>query len=447
MTCNKLIEIPLCIVEQNGNTFYFGKMKASDLIEIYTVNPAKYDIRKNASLRPEEQEFRFNQRIADLEAGKSQFSSETGHQRGLSRDRIKEIATYLNESKKFAIFPNAIIATCDLNSDLGESIEEFKELMEKDWTIGAYLVKLEKVDNNLLHTHTLYITNKSESLIIIDGQHRIEGILRSDINRNDFELLVTFILSADRATIAKHFYTVNYNQKPVNKSLLYHLMGEFGTDLQEVSYLHEIIIALNELDFSPFHNRVKMLGTRDHSLTPEERHKMNLSQAFLVDYMKYMITWDSTKQYKKQRPKLLPIFYWYYKNSGHASMLRFILRFFTAAKKVHPAIGDPDSPLGKTLGIGAMLYFMSDFFVKLACTKDFFSNPENIDAIRAEDLKLLLLGIEQVDNKEFPSSGAAGVGKLYKKLVELCKWLNDDSVDSLENMKGRFLQWVNSALK
>jgi len=448
MNYNNLIAIPLCIVEQGGNAFYFGKMKASDLISIFTVHPATYDALKTAGLNADAEaiELRFNQRITDLETGV--MSSDSGQQRRLNLERKKEIANYLNDSKNFAIFPNAIIATCDLYSDLGESLDDFKQLVQKPETIGAYLDKTETVGENFLHTHTLYITKKTASLIIIDGQHRIEGIAASNINKENFEVLVTFILGVDRASIAKYFYTVNYYQKPVNKSLLYHLMGEFGTDLQEISYLHEIVIALNELDLSPFHNRIKMLGTKDRSVVLEDRAKMNLSQAFLIDYMKYMIIWNSAKKNQNRMPKLLPIFYWYYKNSDHVYILRFILRFFTAAQEAFPEIKNPESPFGKTLGIGAMLYFMSDFFVKLAYTRNLFDNPKHLDDIRSKELVPLLKGIEQVKSDDFPSSGAAGVGRLHKKFVELCVWLHEDNAQiPFEDMKFKFLQWVNMALK
>lgn len=441
---DELIRIPLAVAQQGNSVFYFGKMKASDLIHIFTVHPAKYDAQRNASLSLAEREERFDMRISQIDAGNSQHSTEEGQQRELSSDRTKEIAAYLDDSKNFALFPNAIIATCDLASDLGNSFEEFNSYIAENGGIGSFLIKED--DENSLHSHTLYITKEKFSLIIIDGQHRIEGIKRSSIDCENFEVLVTFILGVDRATIAKYFYTVNYNQKPVNRSLLYHLMGEFGTDLKEISYLHEIILALNEIEFSPFRGRIKMLGKSAKDATAEERAQMTLSQAFLIDYMKYTIVWNEEKQKSKRIPKLLPIFYWYYKNSGHVLMLRFILRYFTAAQEAFPALNDPNSQFSKTIGVGAMLHFMSDFFIKLAHEKDLLRNPSELDKIRAEDLTPLFKGIEHINPTDFPSSGAAGVGTLHKAFLELCPWVNPNPED-VSSMRANFWGWIKTTFQ
>jgi len=42
---------------------------------------------------------------------------------------------------------------------------------------------------------------------------------------------------------------------------------------------------MNELDASPFHNRVKMLGVKPKAATSEEKRLLSISQAFLVDWL------------------------------------------------------------------------------------------------------------------------------------------------------------------
>jgi hypothetical protein len=47
---DRYIKIDLIDVTQKGKTFFVGKIKALDLLKIYTVRPAIYDVEKNSSL-------------------------------------------------------------------------------------------------------------------------------------------------------------------------------------------------------------------------------------------------------------------------------------------------------------------------------------------------------------------------------------------------------------
>src|SRR5690606_23915527 len=135
----------------------------------------------------------------------------------------------------------------------------------------------------------------------------------------------------DRSIIAKQFYTINYEQKPVNKSLLYQLTGEFSLEINELTFLHNVVKILNELDKSPFYKRIKMLGTAPKNVKDEEKPLLSISQAFLIDSLKKTISNSSTGGLYQ------PIFLYYYKQPKlHAELIKFLINYFSSIKKLRP---------------------------------------------------------------------------------------------------------------
>ena len=55
------------------------------------------------------------------------------------------------------------------------------------------------------------------------------------------------------------FYTINYTQKSVDRSILYHLANSFSNELTEFKLLHEFIRMLNENEKSPLKDKIKIL--------------------------------------------------------------------------------------------------------------------------------------------------------------------------------------------
>ncbi len=92
---------------------------------------------------------------------------------------------------------------------------------------------------------------------IIDGQHRIAGLLNYD--GPPFQLNVTLFVDMDIEDQALLFATINLKQTKVNKSLAYDLY-EFAVTRSPQKTCHNIAKLLNYEDKSPLTNRIKILG-------------------------------------------------------------------------------------------------------------------------------------------------------------------------------------------
>src|SRR5690554_3253206 len=122
--------IELFEVTQKEKSFYVGKIKAKDLLEVYTVRPAIYDIEKNSALAesfPNEREY-YNHLISS----NNETITDKDFQRKFTDSRVNEVKKFLEE-EEYAFFPNTIIANCDLINDIDDlgidedsSIESFK---------------------------------------------------------------------------------------------------------------------------------------------------------------------------------------------------------------------------------------------------------------------------------------------------------------------------------
>jgi DGQHR domain-containing protein len=92
---------------------------------------------------------------------------------------------------------------------------------------------------------------------IIDGQHRLKG--REEAHKDEFEVPVSIFIGADDATEAMLFSIVNLAQTKVNRSLVYDLFSVAQSRSPEKT-CHEVVVALDRMEESPFQNRIKRLG-------------------------------------------------------------------------------------------------------------------------------------------------------------------------------------------
>lgn len=397
------LKVELVEVKQKGNSFFIAKINAHDFLKIATVRPAAYDLEKHTALAnsfPDESDY-YNHLIKE----DKEKIREKDFQRDPSKERINNIVEFL-QTKDFAFFPNTIIANCELINEwsefqLSESSSEdiFFNLENKP----KFISFLNKQNEN----YFLYIPFCENSVLVIDGQHRLEGLRNAGVElQKQFELLIAFIIGFDRSVIAKQFYTINYEQKPVNKSLLYQLTGEFSREIDELSFMHNVVKILNEIEESPFYGRVKMLGRTPENISTEQKRKLSISQSFLIDSM---IRFVSSKALNTI---YLPIFLKYFKNNKeHINIIRAISRYFNAVKNIKPDCETPYlSILSKGMGVAALLkvfnlLFPVIFFEKMA------KNWNNIDNVKIEDYQFFLKGLERVDfsiNGPYGKTGSAG---------------------------------------
>lgn len=414
------LKVDLEEIKQKDNSFFLAKINSKEFLKIFTVRPAEYDLEKNTSLAnsfPDEAEY-YDHLIID---DKNKLRDKN-FQREPNDDRISKIVKFI-ENEDYAFFPNTIIANCDLINDLegfgiseDNSEKDFFNLKNKPESISFL-----KKENN---RYNLYIPFISNTVLVIDGQHRLEGLKKtSEDIQNQYDLIISFIIGFDRSVIAKQFYTINYEQKSVNKSLLYQLTGEFSREIDELTFMHNVTKLLNELEDSPFYSRIKMLGKAPKNSTSRDKEKMSISQAFFIDST---IRFVSAKAKGTLTP---PIFLKYYMNtSEHIFIIKTIARYFTAVKKIKPDWDTPrESVLSKGMGVTALLRVLNILF-PMIFKNELGNNWELIDNLKVNDFERILKGLENVDfstDGPYGKTGSAGsIAKIKNDILSKLEYIS-----------------------
>lgn len=198
----------------------------------------------------------------------------TGIQRKLNMNRVKEIAKYCEE--KSAMFPTPIILSAD--SDYFNFYSDDNKEMEYT-----------NIESGFLDINNEKIIRDKKFLSIVDGQHRLAGINESGMAQ-EFDLLVMFVFDTEAYQDAEIFSIINRNQKQVSKSLVYDLYG-LTDEMTVEKFSHEIVQALNSVEFSLLKGRIKMLGYKTDNFNEDGKSiKQYVSQATLVDELIPMIS-------------------------------------------------------------------------------------------------------------------------------------------------------------
>lgn len=209
------IDFPAIKVSQPIGDFYLASINYKTLCEITYV-----DVR----------------RILEEKRG---FETYLGIQRELDPKRAKELKQYVNT--KDACFPTAVILSVDAKC---VSYDENLKIMTLNNIPG------ENDDEPVLYRQIAKV---------LDGQHRIEGLM-GYVGVDQFDVNVSIFVDADLADQAYIFSTVNLAQTKVNKSLVYDLFDLAKTRSPQKA-CHNIALALDRHDKSPFYKRIKRLGT------------------------------------------------------------------------------------------------------------------------------------------------------------------------------------------
>lgn len=198
------IECPYIKIEQRGQDFFLIKLKARDLINISYVSV----------------------RGRDNEAG--------AVQRFLNTRRISSIKEFTLHQ---ASYPSSIV----LNWVNHEQNIEF--------------------DDNIL---SIPIVPKSAQLI--DGQHRVAGIqaaVEENEDLGELELPVTIYIGLSTKQCANIFLSINTEQKPVPRSLVYDLYLVADEEIVDptIARARDIAEALNTEEDSPYLEEIKTPGS------------------------------------------------------------------------------------------------------------------------------------------------------------------------------------------
>ena len=225
------IELKVHEVTQPIGTFYCGVIDHRDLITI-----SYSDIRR-------------------INTEKREVETYLGIERPLSKKRVGELNDYVNTVD--ANFPSPIIL----------AIEEKHAELDPD-------------------TSVMRIRNDEDVAKILDGQHRIAGLV--GFEGDAFDVLVTIFLEMDIEYQAMVFATINLEQNKVNKSLAYDLYA-YATSRSPQKTCHNIVRLLNSREGSPFYNKIKVLGVAgDRTET--------ISQALFIDSLLPLITTKPKKE-------------------------------------------------------------------------------------------------------------------------------------------------------
>lgn len=236
----KSLTIPIMKVRQPIGTFYIGSISSKDLYEI-----CDFDIRRIYRER--------------------EIETYLGIQRPINPKRLEQIEQYVETID--ATFPTSVIIAVEEDCATLSSLNG-KDFTDNDTfgqlTLSNYLEPEDEKDKIFYR----YIAR------VIDGQHRIAGL--KNYAKGDFFVNVTIFIGADIADQANIFSTVNLAQTKVNKSLVYDLFELSKTRSPERT-CHEIVVALDKTNNSPFLNKIKRLGVATEGRTGE-----TLTQATVV---------------------------------------------------------------------------------------------------------------------------------------------------------------------
>lgn len=307
------ISVPCIELQQPIGKFYIGAIDSNDLVRISFADRRR------------------------IEKGERDVEIISGIQRPLAPKRITELRKYVHSID--ASFPTGIIVAI---------AAEDAQYDEK--------------------THVMKIRNDGNVAKIIDGQHRIEGLVQYD--GPTFQLNVTLFVEMDMEDQALLFATINLKQTPVSKSLVFDLY-EFAEARSPQKTCHNIARLLNSRDNSPFYRRIMILGTATGS--PNE----TLTQAAFIEPLMRYITADTITAMedrdKLKRGKKLPeippdvvrvkklIFRNLFIQDRDAEIARILWNYFTAVTQRWPEAWELKKTgliLNRTTGYRALMRFL-----------------------------------------------------------------------------------------
>ena len=283
-----------------------------------------------------------------------------GINRRLTKNRVDELSMYVKTYD--ATFPTSIILA------VAEKNAEFDE------TRGVL---------TLQETNKIALDRVGK---IIDGQHRIAG-LRALPDGSDFEVCVAIFVGADFATQANVFATVNLAQTKVNRSLAYDLL-EYENKRSPQKSAHDVAVALDQLEGSPFYHRIKRLGRATVGRTGE-----TLTQAVTVQMLLALITDNPMadrdsflRHLGLERPSAEQLrrrpFRGLFVRRKEDEIARIVLRYFCAVRSRWPESWDDFDRKGNTLpktnGFRALMRFLKPAYLRIV-GDDIGAVPEESD--------------------------------------------------------------------
>jgi DNA phosphorothioation-associated DGQHR protein 1 len=384
-------------VSQPFGEFFVISIKAIDLLEVTFSDVLRYN--EDGSLSG-------SQRLLD------------------EKKRLKEISDYI-DSQDLA-FPNSIIIAANYNE------EGFIVNDEEDKNIRWYF---DEKNNGI---YELTIPSSSKIAAIIDGQHRLKGFKDAKLKRQmETDLIVAVYFDLPSPYQAYIFASINYNQKPVSKSLALEQFGYLTTLSPQNTWSPELLSVflvrkLNTDKESSFFNHIKVAPQNDKYLleiNPKEQEWL-VSTATVVEGILRLISTNpkrdsnalnKLKENERLR-SLLPtdnsVLRKFYLDNNDFFIYKIIVNYFNAVNEVLFVSSKDNSFIKKTVGIQALFnvlrFILSDKLeidknISFDYFKSFLEKFKNVDfsdnfftasgigKSRIQNVILIKLGYKKID--------------------------------------------------
>lgn len=370
MSLNQSITFPALKITQPIGEFFIGVMSSTDLVAIS---------------------------YADVRQIENELDRYLGIQRRLNPKRVQELQKYVTTID--ATFPTSIILAVPSEC--------------ADWDEEKSTITLNSTSNIAYN----------EIAKILDGQHRIDGL--KEYNKPNFEINVSIFLDADIAEQANIFATVNLAQTKVNKSLVYDLY-DYAQSRSPQKTAHDIAVALDQHEKSPFFHRIKRLGLATAGRNKEQE---TLTQATVVEALIKLISIDpmgdrdlllrNKKLPNPSQSELTKLpFRELFINSKDLDITKIILAYFSAVRDKWPKAWEgceKGQILPKTNGFKALMRFFLHAYLFL--TKD-----KKIGSLVSTEEFIALLKTNPLTDSDFNTNnfkpGSSGEGELYRRLKD-----------------------------
>jgi DGQHR domain-containing protein len=258
------------------------------------------------------------------------------------------------------------------------------------------------------------ITKGIEVAKIIDGQHRIAGLLNYE--GPPFQLNVTIFIDMDIEDQALLFATINLKQTKVNRSLAYDLF-EFAASRSPQKTCHNIAKLLNGREGSPLRHRIKILGRATG------KRLENLTQAAIVERLIKYISVNPMKDRDliKRRDKLMRatafderdarlVFRNMFLDNRDDDIALVLWNFLTAAAKRWPTAWNTKETgyiLNRSTGFAALMRLLPDVYLDLGAVG-------SVPSVEAFGEYFGRVGLRDADfNKDVFIPGTGGETRLY----------------------------------
>lgn len=388
---------PAISMIQSNVQFFLLSMSVHDLLKVCAFRPAEYNAVEDKFIELSLLEDKIN----PLELLKD--NSESDFNRKLDNKKLKSILEYAESSEK-AMFPNSLILAAHWKPDsfLGEiegSPEGFdSKIMEEFNSVNGVYFDCFKRE--------LYIPIIEQSILIVDGQHRLAGL--SDLSleqQKKLELPITLVVGESNAVLSNMFYTINSTQKPVNSSVLEYMTNLFLTDFSEAKLLQEYIRVLNDNKNSPLYQQVKMFGV-GHGI---------VSFATLHENLMIMTLQASN------RSKKIPILRFLFENDElQYFILNVVVYYFNSLRSIFSIhTGDrvswnTDIVFTKTIGIVALLQLLPRLILKIIDSKYDLNDPKSLTLIKQEDFEGIVSNLLKIETSKYDKGASMGVSKTLR---------------------------------